>query len=253
MKNRKFIIPTLILVLFLVWLVGCRKGENTVKRDTVTDTEGNIYLTVKIGTQTWMAENLRTTKYNDGSPIPKITGGYSWNFLTTPAYCWYNNDSTKYARTYGALYNWYTIETGKLCPTGWHVPTLDEWDSLQQYLITHGYGYPNSDDIAKSLAATSGWKEEPTTGAVGNDQESNNSTGFSALPGGIRIRSLGTTVGEFEVIGEDGYWWLSTEVPPSLVVGAYNITIYSSSTSLIDGSAHPVYGMSVRCMKDSVN
>ena len=100
----------------------------------VQDIDGNNYLTVTIGTQIWMAENLRTTKYNDGTAIPLVTDNTTWANLTTPAYCWYNNDAKTNGSTYGALYNWYSVNTKKLCPTGWHVPNDTEWTTLTTYL-----------------------------------------------------------------------------------------------------------------------
>ena len=100
----------------------------------VVDIDGNVYHTVTIGTQVWMVENLKTTKYNDGTAIPLVTDNTAWGALTTPGYCWYNNDSATYKNTYGALYNWYAVNTGKLAPTGWHVPTDSEWTVLTTYL-----------------------------------------------------------------------------------------------------------------------
>jgi len=91
---------------------------------TVTDADGNIYNTVTIGTQTWMVENLKVTKYNDGTAIPLVTDNTAWSNLTTPGYCWYNNDAATNKNTYGGLYNFYTVNTGKLAPTGWHVPPM---------------------------------------------------------------------------------------------------------------------------------
>ena len=101
---------------------------------TVTDIDGNVYHTVTIGTQTWMVENLKTTKYNDGTAIPLVTDSTAWLNLTTPGYCWYNNDAATYKNTYGALYNWFTVNTSKLAPSGWHVPTDAEWTTLITYL-----------------------------------------------------------------------------------------------------------------------
>lgn len=94
---------------------------------TVTDVDGNVYTTVKIGNQTWTVENLRVTKFNDGTEIPPITDGTAWNAITTPGYCWYKNNMTDNKTVYGALYNWYAVNTGKLAPAGWHVPTDAEW------------------------------------------------------------------------------------------------------------------------------
>ena len=100
---------------------------------TVTDKDGNIYDTVHIGKQVWLKENLATTKYNDGTQIPLVTDN-SWYNLSTAAYCWYGNDSATYKPLSGALYNWYAVNTGKLCPAGWHVPADTEWTTLAKYL-----------------------------------------------------------------------------------------------------------------------
>ena len=100
----------------------------------VTDDDGNVYHSVTIGTQVWMVENLKTTKYNDGTSIPLVTDATDWHNLLTPGYCWNNNDEATYKATYGALYNWYTVNTGNLCPTGWHVPGDAEWTTLTTYL-----------------------------------------------------------------------------------------------------------------------
>ena len=112
----------------LLWigLTGCH--TNSLK-----DIDGNLYKTVTIGSQVWMKENLRTTRYNDGLAIPLVTDYDSWAALTTPAYCWYNNDS-KNKEVYGALYNYYTIDTKKLCPEGWYVPADSDWTELIDYL-----------------------------------------------------------------------------------------------------------------------
>ena len=119
------------MLLTIIMLVSCSKKDdpnNTV--NTVTDKDDNVYHTVTIGTQTWMAENLKTTKYNDGTAIPLVTDSTAWTSLLTPAYCWYNYDATTYKNTYGALYNWYAVNTGKLAPIGWHVATDAEWTTL---------------------------------------------------------------------------------------------------------------------------
>jgi len=114
-------------LLFCIGLTECH--TNSLK-----DIDGNSYKTVTIGSQVWMAENLKTTKYNDGTSIPMIPENNAWTGLTSPAFSWYNNDSTENKKTYGALYNWYTVNTNKLCPTGWHVPADAEWMTLTTYL-----------------------------------------------------------------------------------------------------------------------
>jgi uncharacterized protein (TIGR02145 family) len=181
---------------------------------TMTDTDGNIYQTVQIGTQVWTVDNLLVTKYNDGSAIPFVTDSAAWDSLTSPGYCYYNNttdvDSIK---KYGALYNWYAVNTEKLAPAGWHVTTDSEWTVMQNYLIAKGCNWDGTitgNKIAKSLAAKTDWRTDTTTGAIGCDLTKNNSSGFSALPGGYR--DIG---GYFDVIGSDGLWWSATEVSAS--------------------------------------
>ena len=104
----------------------------TTSPPNVTDINGNVYHTVMIGNQVWMVENLKTTKYKDGTAIPNVTDNNAWSALSTPAYCWYNNDAATYKSTYGALYNWYAVNTGKLAPAGWHVATDAEWTKLAE-------------------------------------------------------------------------------------------------------------------------
>jgi uncharacterized protein (TIGR02145 family) len=220
---------------------------------TITDVENNTYNTVKIGTQTWMSENLKTTKYNDGTTIPNVTDNTAWAALTTGAYSDYSNTPAN-STTYGRLYNWYAVDNnastkaasneGKnVCPTGWHVPSDAEWTTLTTYLTNNGYGYGGSgNDIVKSMAATSGWTTNATAGAAGNDQASNNSSGFTALPGGSRSYS-----GPYSTIGNDGYWWSSTEdatAPWYRNMNYGNINVFRRS----NGSKQ--YGWSVRCLRD---
>lgn len=212
---------------------------------TVTDIEGNVYKTITIGTQEWMAENLKTTKYNDGTSIPLVTGVTEWSNLTTPGYCWYDNDETTYKDTYGALYNWYTVNTDKLCPSGWHVPTDTEWTELENYLIANGYNYDGTttgNKIGKSLVATSGWNSSSGVGDVGNDQSSNNATGFSAFPGGYRYYD-----GNFRNVGDSGYWWSSSESSTSNAYSRY-LHYYRNYLGRYDHRKH--YGFSVRCLRD---
>ena len=153
---------------------------------TLTDTDGNVYQTVMIGNQVWMAENLRVTKYNDGSAITLDTSKATWGTDTAGKYCYYNNTTNADSiKKFGTLYNWYAVNTGKLAPTGWHVPKDAEWDTLQNYLIAHGYNYDGTttgNKIAKALAAKTDWPKDFYTGNIGNDLANNNSSGFSALP-----------------------------------------------------------------------
>jgi uncharacterized protein (TIGR02145 family) len=206
----------------------------------VVDADGNIYSTVRIGSQLWMGENLKTTKYNNGTAIPNVTDGTQWTNLTTGAYCiWYS---------YGYFYNWYAVKTGRLCPAGWHVPGDDEWTLLENFLIANGYNYDGTttgNKIAKSLAYTSHWNSSTNTGAVGNSDYPlvRNKTGFSALPAGYRVDQ-----GDFSNVGLAGVWWSSTQ-DPTIYVWARWIDFLLVN---IDRGNFPKYfGMCVRCVRDN--
>ena len=220
-------------------------NEVSFSTTSVTDIDGNVYNTVKIGTQTWMKENLKTTKYKDDASIPLVTNGALWAALSTPGYCWYNNDAATYKTTYGALYNWYAVSTGKLCPTGWHVPTDTEWNSLSDYLTNNGFGFGGSgSDIGKSMASSSGWTLYGTAGSVGNDQVSNNSSGFAGQPGGAR-----DFYGSFLDLKNFAYWWSSTEFG---IDKAYDRYLYFQLSDLYKNDVNFTKqdGFSVRCIKD---
>ncbi len=195
----------------------------------ISDIEGNEYLTVQIGTQTWMAENLKTTKYNDGIAIPLATDNAAWSGLTTSGYCWYNNDSATYAQTYGALYNWYTVNTGNLCPTGWHVPTDAEWTTLTDYL--------GGESVAGGKLKETGYTHwnSPNTGAT-------NETGFTALPGGYRSSN-----GTFASVGTYGYWWSATETNAENARPRY---VYYLNSLVYRNYHDKRSGLSVRCVRD---
>ena len=218
---------------------------------TVKDADGNVYQTVRIGNQEWMAENLRTTKYNDGSPIPNIISDTAWDsckYTQTGAYCYYDNttDSDSIEK-FGALYNWYAVNTGNLAPAGWHVPTDSEWTVLENYLIANGYNYDGTttgNKIAKSMAAKTGWATSEVEGTIGNDLSTNNRSGFSAFPGGHR-NFHGDGVFLNQSVG--GSWWSSTEFALSsalhhdLNCNWENLDLWYSSNSI---------GFSVRLLRD---
>jgi uncharacterized protein (TIGR02145 family) len=215
----------------------------------VTDADGNMYQTVKIGNQVWMAENLRVTKYNDGSIIPLDTSTATWN-AATPKYCFYNNTTdTNSIKKFGALYNWYVLNPAnskKIAPTGWHVPTDAEWDTLQNNLIAKGYnwdGTTTGNKIAKALAAKTDWYTYSTTGTIGCDLTKNNSSGFSALPGGYR-RDDGTFYNQ----GVYGFWWSATENDASV---ACDHNLFYVSGSLDRGIDYKSCGYSVRLVRDN--
>jgi len=206
------------------------KDRDAKVYETVKDRDGNVYETVTIGTQVWMAENLKTTKYRNGEPITNVLVNSSWATLTTGAYCWYNNDATANKSVYGALYNWFTVtDKRNIAPAGWHVPSNAEWNTLIKFL--------NGDSFAGGElkeALTSHWVS-PNFGA-------NNGSGFTALPGGYRKSD-----GVFTYVGYCGGWWTSTEYSKS--VAWYRYLDYSSS-SVGRTSSFKKCGFSVRCVKD---
>jgi uncharacterized protein (TIGR02145 family) len=217
------------------------------------DGDNNYYPVVQINTQIWMAENLKTSKYNDGTSLATATVGAAWMAFTSGAYCDYDNTPSN-STIYGKLYNWYAVDNNvatkvmsnggrNVCPTGWHVPTDAEWTTLTDYLTNNGYGYQGSgNDIAKSMSTTSGWKTYLLSGTVGNNQSSNNKSGFTALPGGYRFDS-----GEYFNIGDRSCWWSSTEFAAGL--GRFRYIDYSLLT-LNSHSYGKLSGQSVRCLKD---
>ncbi len=224
---------------------GAYQITTLVAYPTVTDADGNVYHTISIGTQVWMVENLKTTKYNDGTAIPLVTANTAWTALLTPAYCWYNNDVNTYKATYGALYNWYAVNTAKLAPIGWHIPTYDEWTTLKNYVAANLGTSLNAD---KALAATTNWTASTTTGNIGCNLILNNSTGFSALPSGKRHYDNGT----FVDIGNNLHWWCATEINTSSAKFWY--MSYDSSMQIYPqpyNDHSKSLGFSVRCVKDN--
>lgn len=196
---------------------------------TVTDIDGNVYQTVTIGTQVWMAENLKVTHYRNGDAIPNVTDNGTWSGLTTGAYCAYNNDENNVA-TYGRLYNWYAVaDSRNIAPAGWHVPTDEEWQTLVDYL-------------GGSSVAGGKLKETGTAHWNSPNEGATNESGFTALPGGYRYDS-----GLFVNMGDYAYFWSSTEY--SSYFAWYRYLSFSHSqvgrTNLIKR-----LGFSVRCVRD---
>jgi uncharacterized protein (TIGR02145 family) len=215
--------------------------------ETVTDIDGNSYTIVTIGDQVWTVENLRTTKLNDGTSIPKVADSVAWSACAAPAYCRYSNTANSDTiNKLGVLYNWYAVATRKLAPVGWHVPDTAEWNTLVKYLIAHGYNWDGSttgDKTAKSLAAGTDWASYTSTGAVGNDLTKNNRSGFSALPGGSRYFS-----GFFYDIGYFGLWWSASDYDSSHAW--YRYLDYRHAFLHIYSDAKTC-GLSVRLVRDA--
>lgn len=213
----------------------------------VVDLEGNTYRTVTIGTQEWMAENLRVTKYNDGTDIPLVTDGGTWIGLSTAAYCWYDNDIAN-RHSYGALYNWYAVSPTnpkQIAPDGWRVPTDADWTALENYLTANRYNYDfttSDNKIAKSMAVRSHWMTSTNTGAIGNDLMRNNASGFCALPGGYRYYNSGA----FNYQSSNGYWWSATENTSR----AWSRELGSYYSYLDRNSYYKQCGFSVRLVRD---
>jgi len=216
--------------------------------ETVTDIDGNVYYTVKIGTQTWMFENLKTTRYRNGEAIGTTTPATkSISGESAPKYQWAYNGDESNASKYGRLYTWYAVNDSRnIAPAGWHVASDAEWTTLENYLIANGYNYDGTttgNKIAKSLAATTDWNSNSSTGSIGNDLTKNNSSGFSALPGGYRGGG-----GAFYGVGDLGGWWSSTEGSTTI---AWFMTLYCDDGSLVWYGSTKSYGFSVRCVRDS--
>ncbi len=228
-----FISYTMLLwVIPVILSFGVLKIDAQTVGNTVTDIDGNKYKTVVIGDQEWMAENLKTTKYHDGTDISLEEENKEWIAITTPAYCWVSNDIAN-KDIFGALYNWQAVNTGKLCPKGWHVATDEEWTKLTDFL--GGF------DIAGGKMKATGidfWNS-PNTGA-------SNESGFSALPGGYRYGYFWGS-GDFYEKGLNGYFWTATEYTET---HSWTRTVNAERTKVYRSVFVKNNGFSVRCIKD---
>jgi uncharacterized protein (TIGR02145 family) len=231
---NKFAILSLLFHLIVLSLTA-----QQLEKGTVVDVDSNVYKTVVIGKYIWMADNLKTTKFNNGTEIPFVTGSSNWSVLNDAAYCWYDDDKGN-SVIYGALYNFFAVNTGKLCPKGWRVPSDEEWKYLEGYVDSlYKIGDPIWDEsrlrgynAGIRLKAKSGWK----LSGNGTDE-----FGFSALPGGERLTSFNNSKGSC------GFWWTCTEFEQSSAW--YRCIIYSLSE--MSRGPHPKrMGFSVRCLKN---
>lgn len=235
MKKRNWILFITFLASVLVF--SCEEKKDIlysispwVNYGSLTDIEGNTYRSIIIGNQIWMVDNLTTTKFNDGTNIPCVKDAGLWDNLTAPACCWQNNDTARKV-TYGVLYNWYTVNTGNLCPKGWHVPGDEEWDELISFL--------GGESVAGGkLKETyfSHWKSP--------NSEASNVTHFRALPGGERLNGPYSL---FDNLGRSGVWWSTGSIEDQAAVRAmyYN-------NSRVEKSFHPKKsGLSVRCISNA--
>lgn len=197
---------------------------------TVSDIDGNVYKTIQIGTQTWMAENIKTTKFRNGDPIPCVVDNKNWA-KSSGAYCWYDNDPATYKANYGALYSWYAVlDNRKIAPAGWHIPNELDFGYLLTYLGDANFAGRKLKEVGLSH-----WKYE----FVG----SNNETGFTALPGGFRYEY------GFQNLRIYGTWWLDSES----LYNWYDAIAFNMSCeggSLYKSPERKINGYSVRCIKD---
>jgi len=224
-KSNIRIFPFVIIGLILTLSNSCKKED----KNSITDIDGNAYRKVTIGTQIWMGENLKTTRYNDGTEIQLVTDSSTWVHLYTGGYCWYNYDAATYGKTYGALYNLPAVNSGKLAPKGWHVATEDEWKILINYL-------------GGELQAGSRLKEADTVHWMSPNYADNNS-GFTALPGGYGH-------GGFWAVGYNGDWWSYTD--GNNMNGSTKFELgFSNSFVHKDEFCQMTWGCSVRCVKDN--
>ncbi|MFA6150633.1 MAG: fibrobacter succinogenes major paralogous domain-containing protein [Chitinophagaceae bacterium] len=217
----KSIVTKIAFTLIVVGAMGICNSTSTFAQGTpaesITDAEGNSYRTIKIGNQTWMVDNLRTTKYNDGAPIATASEIGDLRKTTMPAYSVHNNGNANY----GHLYNWYAVNTGKLAPKGWHIPTKQDWDLLLNYLG----GFSKAGDKMKSTS----WSP-------------NGMSGFDAMPAGFLANS-----GMFANVGNAAFWWSTRE---RNAAQADYVKIMSSLPSALSNGAVKQFFMSVRCVKN---
>jgi len=233
--KRKLSIYSFILMSVVLLNWGCSKSDDSntpaPTPATITDIDGNVYHTVTIGTQVWLKENLKVSRYRNGDSIPIVTSNTTWGNLSTGACCSFDNSNT-YLNTYGRLYNWFAVtDLRKIAPAGWHVPSLAELHTLSQYLG------------GSSAMAGGKLKEAGLAHWLNPNGDATNSTGFTALPGGRR--DIDTFIG----IGSDGYWWTS-----SVSAFSPDEASYYSMTFLVgylaELQANKKKGMSVRLIKD---
>jgi len=197
---------------------------------TVSDFDGNIYETIKIGDQTWMKENLKTTKLNNGVAIENMTDDFGWSVTMSPAYCWYDCNQA-FKDIYGGIYNYNAVSTGRLCPQGWQVPSIDDWNDLVDYL--------------GGIAVAGGkMKESGIEHWNAPNSDATNQSGFTGLPGGYRSYMDGT----FFSVKDNASWW-STSINTSSTAWIVAITLYNTTAvQVVSGDLR--YGVSVRCIKN---
>lgn len=236
MRPQRILFVSLVLVLITLLSSGCNMDRSGKKRsrETVTDIDGNIYPTVKIGKQIWMSANLAVTHYNDGVKIPEVRDASEWYKLESPGYCWYENDSAVFAKKFGALYNYHAIQTGKLCPEGWRVPGSEDFKTLLSHLDA------DADFVKHEVSQIAGGKMKTvdTLSWLQPNVEANNESGFSALPGGCR-----SYAGNFSMLGSFGYYG-AFDNETSLALRS------ATGSAFMRDKVSGYVGVSVRCIKE---
>jgi uncharacterized protein (TIGR02145 family) len=208
---------------------------------SMADQDGNVYKTIVIGTQEWMAENLKASHYRNGDLIPVVTDQYTWEALSTGATCWFNNDSATYNCPYGKLYNWYAAsDVRNLCPSGWHVPTDSELNMLATQLDPAAD--TNCLGCDQSIIAGGKLKSTGTQYWYSPNIDADNSSGFSGLPGGLRSGS-----GPYYGVGSFGCWWSSSQ---GAAPDAWSRYLTYSYGGVSRNGDYKQDGFSVRCLRD---
>jgi uncharacterized protein (TIGR02145 family) len=245
---KKFLIrPLLLLAFSLLLTISCKKKADdipdinfnpSITYGSMADQDGNVYKTVTIGTQVWMAENLKTTIYRNGDPIVNVTDNTQWKSLANGAYCIYNNDDNN-KRIYGCLYNWYAVnDIRNLAPIGWHVPSNADWITL--------YSFLGGEDVAGFKL-----KENGTSHWIDPNTDATNESGFTALPGGFRgnISFFGMSMGYgYAYLNRDGIWWSTSTDSTSVYAGYRLLDHYISKGD--KGYISKNCGYSIRCVKN---
>lgn len=228
---------TVLSLLFFVSVLFL-KAQNKVN-----DLDGNTYSTIQIGKQIWMQHNLKSSKLNNETPIPLLINENDWQETKNFAMTYYNGDEEKYGKLHGALYNFHAVSSGKLCPTGWHVPTIAEWDTLFSFLSKNGHLFEGLHlALSKSLAANTLWNTIDRKGAPGCNLSSNNSSGFNGLPSGYR-----TSYATYNGSTHHACWWTSDKAKEGSA-HTMGILFYEQEIIRIDSDFKT--GLSVRCIKD---
>jgi uncharacterized protein (TIGR02145 family) len=233
---KKYDLAGILITALLSFAGVVNAQKNPYEAMSVKDTDGNIYKTIMLRDSVWMAENLRTTKFNDGTPIPLIKDRGAWKETKSPGYGWYKEDAD-YRKSVGAIYNWHAVATKKLCPTGWHVPTDKEWFDMMEYAGTE----ERSGDNAARL------KEEGTTHWKSPNEGATNAISFNALPAG----EISYFYKE-EEMGTKATWWTSSEDrsdnPP---MNALTTGLSFDFPSRTGGTNPKEDAYAVRCKKDN--